>query len=652
MIDEKVCLNEDGLPLGFLLNKRFVIKGYKNSGANSIVYIADDLYNKKDIIIKEYYKRDAYVGRDFLTGLLIPIEEEKRRVEKGIELFIREAEKLQHLDDQRIIPKIYCFGKQGKYNAYIAMEYLKAKSIFELKIRTANQMLDLFEPLINIIAKMHTEKIIHGDLNIHNLLLVDNKIRLIDLGIAQKIRDDRVESELDGKRISTHLLITKIIQQKRKEHPIYQIDIQALASIMLDVYNYNSKNFIFKSKKIEETLRSISKWKMNPEYNIMDMYKELYEKKKRIIRALSFVSIGIMLIITCSIYYNSQIDGITETVETLNDNLINSEEKEQLIKNIESACGYKIQEQYIAYEDFDGNGMKELFAFIPTEIDQEQSDIELGDWINYGEVWFADNKETVKVDEIGLDDWQGGGFYAIDMLQFGNAIHVQLNKYYMYSIDFGPVHIYAYENKMPIRTYEGYVKNLPFVDGGADTGVYYSQMGLKGTTQLSMRTWDKIYVYYKNGEYISYKSNDLKLSELFKYENFNEVLIEGLQNICAGEFTEEVQIDVTSTTEIINGKEIYVYQCISESGTLYATLFNSYSNESGRVYLNLTIWDSKEAYLKSSIWSEDEWHQIYKDPVENISEVSAEYIGYNFYITFKINRNNLYIEEVCRGFWE
>ena len=205
---------------------------------------------------------------------MIPIEEEKRRVEKGIELFIREAEKLQHLDDQRIIPKIYCFGKQGKYNAYIAMEYLKAKSIFELKIRTANQMLDLFEPLINIIAKMHTEKIIHGDLNIHNLLLVDNKIRLIDLGIAQKIRDDRVESELDGKRISTHLLITKIIQQKRKEHPIYQIDIQALASIMLDVYNYNSKNFIFKSKKIEETLRSISKWKMNPEYNIMDMYKE------------------------------------------------------------------------------------------------------------------------------------------------------------------------------------------------------------------------------------------------------------------------------------------------------------------------------------------------------------------------------------------
>lgn len=652
MLDEEINLKEESLPLDFLLDKRFVIKGYKNPGANSIVYIAEDLYKKKDIIIKECYKKDAYVGRNLSTGLLIPLEEEKEHVAKRIQLFIREAEKLQYLDDQSIIPQIYFFKKRNNYNAYIAMEYLKAKSIFELKIYTVNQMLALFEPLINVIIKMHMEKIIHGDLNIHNLLLVDNKIRLIDLGIAQKIMDDNIESALDAERIATHLLITRIIQQKINEHPIYQIDVQALASIMLDIYKYNFKNLIIKSKKIEEILKGISEWKISPEYNIMDMHKELYGKKERKKIILSFVGIGILLIFIYAVYFNSQIDGTAGTIRSLNDNFAYNAEKEQLIQKIESACGYKLQEQYIVYEDFDGNGLNELFAFIPTEIDQNQSYIEFGDWINYGEMWFADNKQTVKVDEIGMDEWQGGGFYAMDMLQFGDVIHVQLNKYYSYSIDSGPMHVYAYENEVPIRTYEGYVKNLPFVDGGEDIGVYYSQMALKGTTQLTGRTWDKIYVYYKNGEYISYKSDVLELSELFKYKNFNDVLMESLQNICAKEFVGDMQVDIIPTTKIINEREIYVYQCISESGTLYATLFNSYSNESGRIYLNLTIWHSEESYLKSSIWNEDEWHQIYRAPVETSSEMNFDNIGYNYYIVFKVNRDSLDIEEVCDGFWE
>lgn len=649
---EKFQINEKVLPIGFLLDERFIIKGYKNSGTNSIIYIAKDLYKKKDVIVKECYKEGAYNGRDLLTGLLSPCEEQKAYLSKKIELFIREAEKLQNLDNHTIIPQMYWFGKRNEYNAYIAMELLESQSIYELKILTVNQMLKYFEPLINVIRKMHKKGIIDGDLNIHNLLLVNRKIRLIDLGVAQKVTNNINNSILNQERKETHMLITKIIQQKRKEHPIFQIDIQALAEIMLDIYNYNYNHLIIKSKGMKKILENISEWKMSPEYTIEDMYEELYLNKKKTKIILSATSIAAVVIISCSIYVNSKTNELTNLGKIQNDDLNNLDpNKENLIKKIESECGYKLEDCYIAYEDFDSNGTKEMFAFVPTEIDQSEEFPD--DWVNYGEIWFSDTQQTIKVDEIGMDDWQGGGFYAVNTLQFGSVIHVQLSKYYEYSIDAGPMHIYAYEAGMPVKTFEGYVKNYPFVDGGANTGVYYSSMALKGTTQQSLRTWDKIYVYYQNGEYISYKSTILEFNDLFEYDNFDNIIIEGLEDIFAGESEKgNMRFNIIPTTKYISGKEVYVYQCISESDIPYVTLYNCYLNESGRVYLNLTVWPSEEAYLNSSIWNEDGWHEIYREPVELHMDVDDDKMGYNYYITFKINRTGLDIEEVCQGYWE
>lgn len=225
---------------------------------------------------------------------------------------------------------------------------------------------------------------------------------------------------------------------------------------------------------------------------------------------------------------------------------------------------------------------------------------------------------------------------------------MQLCKYYgPLTLSQGPINVYAYEEGQPVKTFEGYINNPPFVDGGGEYGVYYSSCALKGSTQLTGRTWDKVYVYYKDGEYIPYESEYIEISELWGYDNFEEAVNEGIKEICSTKYRNfnVDKLNITINTENVNNRLIYVYQCEIEGKLEYFTLFNGYINKSGRIYLNLTNWNDRNDFLNSTIWNDDEWHTIYNDPVESADNFHDVGAGYNYYIIFRNYNKVLEVEE-------
>ena len=400
-------------------------------------------------------------------------------------------------------------------------------------------------------------------------------------------------------------------------------------------------------------LEKASDNRIEKRYNIETLYLKLYGNRKRkyAVVIVCFI-LSIFIQYRANMYINTKQNIVREKSPNMQSHVYL---RSEMIKAIQDASGYHVPEYYVLYTDFDADGKDEMFAFVPTDVDYGVKAIDdEHEWINYGEIWFSDGMKTIKVDDIEMDEWQGGGFYNMNLLQFGKVYHVQLSKFYEYAISQGPANVYAYENGIPVRTYEGYINNSPLIDDGKGNGVYRSVQALKGTTQMTVRTWDKIYVYYKDGEYIDYESENIDIDNLKGYENFDTVIDEGIKRILLmkNASINGGEVTITPGTELINSKTIDVYRCEYKEITLYITLYNCYYNARGCIYLNLVCWYDKNDFLKSSIWDDDEWHLIYGDPVETVSVEEYGNEGFNYYIIFKDHKTELDIEEINSGFWE
>ncbi|MCD6226310.1 MAG: Kae1-associated serine/threonine protein kinase [Candidatus Aenigmarchaeota archaeon] len=110
----------------------------------------------------------------------------------------------------------------------IIMEYIQGKTIKEIFQKSdENKIKKLSIEIGQLIGKLHSNGIIHGDLTTSNMILRDNKIYFIDFGLgyfSQKIEDQGTDLRLLYNALkSTHFKIlniswNNIIQGYRKEY--------------------------------------------------------------------------------------------------------------------------------------------------------------------------------------------------------------------------------------------------------------------------------------------------------------------------------------------------------------------------------------------------------------------------------------------------
>lgn len=661
--------NPNALEKCFCLEQRYLLK-YTVSGGYSNIYYAYDLDTKRIVLVKECYIEGEYQGRNF-SGLLIPKPESKERISRKLALFIKETQKLNKLEYIGIFPKMYDFYRPDSYNAFLIMEYFDGCSIYNAKVNTSRQLLKLFNPVVKGLREMHRNNIIHRDLKSQNMILVDGKIKILDLGIAKTIyQNDNVEKTM---YMMTEMLETSVAMNKPMEHQNHtfqdsRTDVYSLALLIKEAYQ---KFDITIPGRINTLLEEAMAPSIENRMDSISFYKAIYKKYERGKKIGIFVfSLGLVVSLFCLLVYQKKSEkkeivqvsfsGYQEGAKEADEKFEEKREigkndvqrKQKLMAQIEEASGYELDDKYIGYTDFNADGVTELFAFVLKEIDETQFDPYWEtEWINYGEVWFTDGENVVKVEEIVPDNWQGGGYYTTSLLQFGNTYHWQLHKWYGgITLSDGPSNIYVYEDGIPMKTKVGYINNFTLVDGGSDVGVYYSTVSETGFTTLHGRTWKKTYVYYKDRAYHTYESRLLDWEELKKYENVNEVVYDALGEMMLKDNSLGIdKMYMELDYFYVDGKKIYYYICEKGDSTQYITFFSCYENSSGRIYLNINIWNKENDFLKSKIWNDDDWNRTYPYPIDPSGDSQEE--GSNMYITFTIEGNQLEIEEISSGFW-
>ena len=179
-------------------------------GAESIIYL--DTLDKQQVLVKERIKKNYRIQQ---------IDDKLRitRTRKEVKL-LTEARKFGVWT-----PKILQVDEK---NNKIIMEFIDGKRMKEfLNSTDVNTVKKICFQIGNLIGKLHSNGIVHGDLTTSNMLLKDDKIFFIDFGLGEfskRIEDFGVDLNLLQEALkSTHFKILdvcwdSIIEGYKKEN--------------------------------------------------------------------------------------------------------------------------------------------------------------------------------------------------------------------------------------------------------------------------------------------------------------------------------------------------------------------------------------------------------------------------------------------------
>ncbi len=194
-----VCGNEDSVDVaahhllpGTLLNGRFYVGKALGEGGFGITYIGRDTNLDMKVAIKEFYP-NGYVNRSNTISAQVNDSVTAGRKDffiKGRERFLQEARVLAKFSGESGIVNVRDFFEENN-TAYIIMEYLDGidlKSYLKQNgTLTGEETVSLLMPVMNSLKKVHEQNLIHRDISPDNIMLVGDKVKLLDFGAARSV---------------------------------------------------------------------------------------------------------------------------------------------------------------------------------------------------------------------------------------------------------------------------------------------------------------------------------------------------------------------------------------------------------------------------------------------------------------------------------
>lgn len=177
------------LPLGTLLNGRYMLGKVLGIGGFGITYLGYDLTLEIKVAIKEYMPssiatRDVDRYNVTITG---DVEED---YQYGMDRFLDEAKILAKLQNTPNIVSVQNYFKENN-TAYFVMEYIDGMS---LKAYLTNQgdripytqALTILQPIMEALIQVHSLNLLHRDISPDNIYITSQgESRLLDFGAAR-----------------------------------------------------------------------------------------------------------------------------------------------------------------------------------------------------------------------------------------------------------------------------------------------------------------------------------------------------------------------------------------------------------------------------------------------------------------------------------
>ena len=186
---------------GTKLANRYVLGKVLGEGSFGITYIGWDEIRNIPVAIKEYYPADL-VSRDVLRSKDKKVyafeKDDASDYETQLQKFYEEAQNLSRFNQLTSIVSVYDFFYENQ-TAYIVMNYIEGISLKEYIKQngpmTQGKMLQLMEPVLMDMQKVHESGLIHRDISPSNILMdADGKLILIDFGAARITNVDLTRS--------------------------------------------------------------------------------------------------------------------------------------------------------------------------------------------------------------------------------------------------------------------------------------------------------------------------------------------------------------------------------------------------------------------------------------------------------------------------
>lgn len=184
---------------GTVLGGKYVIQDFIGEGGFGITYIGRDRNLDIPVAIKEYYPC-GFAGRSGGDSNAVSITAPDKRdfFENGKKRFMEEARSLARFSEEPGIVNVRDYFEENE-TAYIAMEYLEGENlnahVSKRGRMDAAELIQLMEPVMRSLERIHEAGIIHRDISPDNILFQKNgKLKLMDFGSARYFANS--ESEL------------------------------------------------------------------------------------------------------------------------------------------------------------------------------------------------------------------------------------------------------------------------------------------------------------------------------------------------------------------------------------------------------------------------------------------------------------------------
>ena len=327
------------LPLGTVLDHRYILGRVVGFGGFGITYKAYDTKLSIPVAIKEFYPSGLVTRSPGACALIVfsGNEEKEKAFRSSYNRFIEEARTMAKFREHPHIVNVFGYFPANN-TAYIVMEFLDGINLKEYIEAQGGKMsyedtVAVINPIMDALEAIHKEKIIHRDISPDNIFItVDNKVKLMDFGAA------RLSS---GESESTLTVVLKPgyappeqYQTKSKQGP--WTDIYALGatiykaltggvpdestdrvvndelkkpSLMGVKLPLNAEKSVMKAMALKPGLRfqKISEMRLAFSDRKTIYFPEVEYKKRRKRRAVSMVSVftGIVLIVVGAFLYTT-----------------------------------------------------------------------------------------------------------------------------------------------------------------------------------------------------------------------------------------------------------------------------------------------------------------------------------------------------------
>lgn len=184
---------------GTLLNGKYVVGNVLGQGGFGITYVGFDRILEVKVAIKEYYVS----GVSTRTGATQKVYWMKNPGDMSH--FITEGRRMARLDRMPEIARVRDIFYENQ-TAYIVMDYVEGETLTSYLKRTGpmpyGQAVTLLLPVIDALARVHSQGIVHRDISPDNLMMEpQGTLRLLDLGAAGDLtRNNGQVSQLVARR--------------------------------------------------------------------------------------------------------------------------------------------------------------------------------------------------------------------------------------------------------------------------------------------------------------------------------------------------------------------------------------------------------------------------------------------------------------------